>query len=141
MKKHKMDICGLSETKRKGKETSKFEDYTLIYSEKAKQERAHSGVAILHHKKYTRNVEDIEYISDRIVKVSLELNQIKLHLISTYVPDISKPIEESENFHQELQNIIDKYHCKINNKNKIVIFVDLNARLRQQNNTRRVAKI
>lgn len=125
MKQHKIDICALSETKRKGQGTSRYDNYILAYSGRAKQDRAQSGVGILLHEKYEQCIESIDYINDRIIKVSLKINHRQTHLISTYTPDISKPIEESETFYQDLQNTIDK----LNNTDKIIILGDLNARI------------
>ena len=125
MKKHNIDICGISETKKKGQGTSKYGEFTLIYSGKAKQERAHSGVGILLHGKYTQSIEDIEYINDRLLKISIKMGNITTHLISTYALDISKPTAETENFYQQLQNVVDN----INAKHKIIVLGDLNARI------------
>lgn len=65
-------------------------------SGKHKHERAHSGVDLLLHKKYKSAIDDIVYVNDKILKVSLRLNKTNLHLISVYTPDISKPREETD---------------------------------------------
>lgn len=125
MEKHQIDICGLSETKKKGKGTTAFGRYILIYSGKGKQDRAHSGVGILIHEKFTQCIENIEYVDDRILNVSLKINNIVYNLISTYAPDISKPREESEHFYEKLQDTVNE----LGNKDRIIIFGDLNARI------------
>ena len=128
MKQHKIDICAISETKRKGKGSVKCEDYILIYSGKPKQERAKSGVGILLHEKYEQCIENIEYVSDRILQASLKINNVITHIISTYAPDIGKPIEDSQNFYQLLQETLDK----MGNTDKVIILGDLNARIGQE---------
>ncbi|XP_060517725.1 uncharacterized protein LOC132696713 [Cylas formicarius] len=122
MEKHKIDICELSEIKRKGKGTGRFDNYTLIYSGKAKHERTSSGFGILLHEKYTQVIEEIDYINDSILKISLNLNQTTMHLVNIYAPDISKPTEESERFYEDLQNTEMNHH-------EIIIFGDLNAQI------------
>lgn len=47
LKYHNIDICAISETKKRGKGTSDYNEYILAYSGKPKNERAASGVGIL----------------------------------------------------------------------------------------------
>lgn len=82
-------------------------------------------MGILLHETYEQCIENIDYVNDRILKISLKVNHMQTHLISTYAPDISKPTEESETFYQHLQNTIDK----LSNTDKIIIHGDLNARI------------
>ncbi|XP_044751629.1 craniofacial development protein 2-like [Coccinella septempunctata] len=125
MNRHRVDICGLSETKRKGQGTIKYENYVLCYSGKPKHDRAHSGVGILLHEKCVDLIDTIEYVSDRILRVTLILPRGHLHLVSIYAPDMSKTREESDVFYRELQNTIDK----IDNSGRIILFGDFNARI------------
>lgn len=53
MKKQKIVICGISETTKKGQRTSKYGEFTLIYSGVEKSERVTSSVGILLHNKHT----------------------------------------------------------------------------------------
>lgn len=106
MKQHKIDICVLSETKKKRQGTSRCNNYILAYRGRAKQERAQSGVEILLQEKYDRMYR--EHINDRILKITQTVNHTQTHLISTYTLDISRPMKGSETFYQHLQNTIDK---------------------------------
>ena len=80
----------------------------MAYSGKQKEERAHAGVGLLIHKKYANNIDDIEYISERIIQVTLKFPQTKWCLLSLYAPAISKPKEQREELYEDLQNVIDQ---------------------------------
>jgi len=103
-----IDFCAISETKKKGKGTVCIDDYILAYSGEQKEERAHAGVGLLIHRKYMNNIENIEYISERIIQVTLKFPQAKWCLLSFYAPDISKPKEQREEFYEDLQYVIDQ---------------------------------
>jgi hypothetical protein len=125
---HKIDICGVSETKKKGQGITKYPNYILIYSGKEKSGRAHSGVGLLLRDIYEQYIDHIEYINHRIVKVTIILSNTKIHLISTYAPDISRPREETDEFYEHLQATIEN----VPTTQGIIILGDLNARLGNQ---------
>jgi hypothetical protein len=99
----KIDLCAISESKKKGRGTVCIEDYILAYSGKQKEERACAGVGLLIHKKYMNNIDNIGYISERIILVTLKFPKAKWCLLSLYAPDISKPKEQREGFYEDLQ--------------------------------------
>ncbi|XP_030767414.1 craniofacial development protein 2-like [Sitophilus oryzae] len=121
---HKIDICALSETKKKVKETTKLNNYILVYSGVPKDQRATSGVGVAINYKYEQNIESIEYVCDRILRVKIMFDQ-PIHIISVYAPDINKPEEMSMDFYENLQSAIDK----IPRHEKIILLGDLNARI------------
>lgn len=126
MNKHKIDICALSETKKKGKGSTKFSNYILIYSGKNKNERASSGVGFLVNEKFEHSIKAVEYISDRLLMITLNIKPYKeTHYISVYAPDITKPQEEKDQFYDELQEILNN----IPPKDEVIILGDLNARV------------
>lgn len=84
---HRIDICTISETKKRGKGTSEYHGYILAYSGKPKDSRASSGVGILINRKLANDITNIEYKSDRIMTVSINLEKTMLHIISVYAPD------------------------------------------------------
>jgi endonuclease/exonuclease/phosphatase family metal-dependent hydrolase len=123
---HRIDICGIAETKKKGKGSARYNNYILIYSGKCRSERAHSGVGILLNEKYEHTIkDDIDYVSDRILRVTLSINNTSVHLISIYAPDICKPREETEEFYNKLQDTIEH----LPSSDKVIILGDFNARI------------
>lgn len=90
MRRHRIEMCALAETKKKEKGNLRCEEYILIYSGKDKKERATSGVGLLLHEKYENNIQDKEYISDRILHTTLKLQETTMtHIINVYAPDIT----------------------------------------------------
>lgn len=122
---HKIDICALSETKKKGKGTSRYPNHILVYSGKPKEEYANSGVGFLIHERWETNIEDIAYISHRILKVTFLLENNKLHMISVYAPDMGRPEQETDSFYDNLQEVIDE----LPRDEKVIVLGDLNARI------------
>ncbi|XP_055377908.1 craniofacial development protein 2-like [Condylostylus longicornis] len=125
MQKHKIDICAISETKRKGKGELTYTDYILKYSGIAKSKRAVAGVGILINTKLIPNIEDTYYVDERIIKVVLDIGKEKIHFLSVYAPDSSRKKEETDNFYENLQKEIDK----IPTGEKTFILGDMNARV------------
>ena len=121
----KIDFCAIYETKKKGKGTVCIDDYILAYSGKQKEESAHACVGLLIHKKYTNNIDNIEYISERIIQVTLKFPQAKWYLLSLYAPDISKPKEQREEFYEDLQNSVDQKPRDA----LLIMMGDMNARV------------
>ncbi|XP_030753808.1 uncharacterized protein LOC115880664 [Sitophilus oryzae] len=119
-------LCALSETK---KEQTKLNNYILIYSGVPKDQRATSGVGVAINDKYEQNMESIEYVCDRILRVKIMFDQ-PIHIISLYAPDINKPEEMSMDFYENLQSAIDK----IPRHEKIILLGDLNARILKNRN-------
>lgn len=121
----KIDICALSETKRKGAGSVMRGNYLLIYKGVDKSERAHAGVGMLVHKNLIDNIIDIDYISERILKVIIYLGREKLNLISIYAPDTSRGKPERDTFYESLQKVIDTIPAR----EKLVMMGDWNARV------------
>jgi exonuclease III len=122
---HNINICAISETKKKGKGSQQMGPYTMIYSGKPKNERASAGVGLLLHQKFLPNIDKISYTSERILQTTLLVDNKHIELISVYAPDISKPRSECEDFYTTLQDTLDT----IPQDHHIIIMGDLNARV------------
>ncbi|XP_056643832.1 craniofacial development protein 2-like [Diorhabda sublineata] len=125
IKRHKLDICALSETKKKGKGNSKYGNYILIYNGKNKNERATSGVGLLLHESYENQIRNIIYVNDRILQATINLQKSRPTHISIYAPDSSKTQADIDIFYQTLQTVLDG----IPNHDGIIILGDFNARI------------
>ncbi|XP_055378928.1 craniofacial development protein 2-like [Condylostylus longicornis] len=125
MEKHYIDICTLSETKRKSKGDLTYPKYCLKYSGKEQAQRASAGVGMLVSTKYIQNIEETHYINERILRVVIDGGKEKLHFISVYAPDTNKSNEEIKGFYDDLQAEIEK----VPKEHKIVILGDMNARV------------
>lgn len=121
----KIDICALSETKKKGAGSVMRGDYLLIYKGVNKDERALAGVGMLVHKNLVDNIADVRYVSERMLHVEINLGQEKLNLIAVYAPDTGRGKQERDAFYDGLQRVIDTIPVR----EKLVILGDLNARI------------
>ncbi|KAI4492186.1 hypothetical protein M0802_009992 [Mischocyttarus mexicanus] len=123
---HQIDICSLSETRRKGKGTTKYNNYLLVYSGKENSSKmSNSGVGIVIHERFEPQITEVKYINDRILIVTLKMESKKLHIIAVYTPDADKPLEGNKSFCQKAQNQIDV----IPTKERILFMGDMNARI------------
>lgn len=118
-------MCAIQETKRKGKGQMIIGEYLLIYSGVKENMRAKEGVGIMIHKKYVDSIKGISYVSERIVRIRIEINKTKLNIVSVYAPENCRSQTIREDFYDKLQEELDK----INNNEAIIILGDLNARV------------
>lgn len=125
LKERKIDLCALQETKKKGNGQKDYGDYVLVYSGVDKGRRAVAGVGILIHSKYKDSIEDCVYHSERILKIKLTTNKLKINVISVYSPEDCKPKEERETFYDSLQEVLDT----ILPEEAVIIMGDFNARI------------
>lgn len=93
-----------------------------------KGQRAHAGVGILINDKLANNIENVEYIDERLLHAEMKFNTDRIHIVSCYAPDISKTRSEREAFFNDLQDLIKS----IPSTQKIFIIGDLNARIGNQ---------
>lgn len=125
MKQHKVDICALSETKRKGKGTMKLPGYVFIYSGVDLSKRASGGVGILVAEKYEPSINNIHYIDERILVLSLNSESGNINIMSVYAPDSSRKKEETDAFYEKVEAELGR----IPSTEKVIILGDLNARV------------
>ncbi|XP_056644815.1 craniofacial development protein 2-like [Diorhabda sublineata] len=124
IKKHKLDFIALSETKKKGQGTQTLGEYIHIYSGVNKEEHAKRGISLLIHEKYKKNVSSWEAISDRTIKVNVNLKGCKITIIATYGPNEDARVDEKEKYYETLNELI----SQTGNDREIIILGDLNAR-------------
>ncbi|XP_056647266.1 craniofacial development protein 2-like [Diorhabda sublineata] len=125
IEKNKIDFCALSETKKKGNGSQRYQNYILFYSGVDKNLRAPGGVGLLVNKKFEKDIKEVQYISHSIIQITVELANERTHLLSIYAPDVSKLKEEREAFFDALQAMLDK----IPSKDKVFIMGDFNSRI------------
>lgn len=77
------------------------------------------------HSKYQANINDIDYINEIFLKVLMEIGKMRLHIISTYAPDMNRSRKLRRQFYEDLQNVKDS----MSKEDHINIIVDLNARI------------
>ncbi|KAK9687816.1 hypothetical protein QE152_g35987 [Popillia japonica] len=111
MRKFKLDILGISETRKQGKGNIKLTDgYTLYYSGIEPGQRIKERVGIIVADWIDRRIVKVETINSRIIALEIKL----VDLMCT------------EEFYEQLQMLIDK---KKEGNNRIIILGDWNARV------------
>ena len=124
VRKYKVDILGVTETKKKGQGVDNLGSHTLIYSGVNTNERARAGVALL----LTNNIYetcDFNFISERLLEVNVQFENKNVKIIVAYGPNEDAAKEEKDNFYQQFQTIIDSTKPK----QDTLILGDLNARV------------
>lgn len=90
--------------------------------------RARAGVGILMHEKFETMVDDITYVNQNLMYITLNIEKEKHHFISIYAPDITRSREEREQFFDQLQETL----RMLPNNDKIFIMGDFNSRIGNQ---------
>ena len=124
VEKRGMDLCVLSETKKKGQGTLNINKYIHLYSGVNKEEHAKRGVSMLILKKYKKYISNWQAINERILKVNLNLKGSRITIIGTYGPNDDARVEEKTEYYELLEEII----SQIGQTREVIILGDLNAR-------------
>lgn len=125
LEQHKIDICALQETRIKGKGQKLVNNYVLVYSGVEKGTRSKEGVGLMISRKHQASINECEYISSRILKVSMDAHSTKVHVVVVYAPESCKAKHEREQFYEELQDILEK----IPSHETLIVLGDFNARI------------
>lgn len=120
MKERQLGLLGLSETKWRGKGEKELRDGFFLYWSGG--EGAKNGVAFIINHKLKERLEDVTYISDRIIQMKVRINQDRsLTFLQCYAPQTGLSDEEKERFEEKLEDYI-------RDENTIVMG-DLNAQV------------
>lgn len=103
MERRKLDVLGLCETRWKGKGRKVVHnDYEIIYS--GGDDTRH-GVGVMLTPQMAERIKDENPKNERMLKVTIQLKQKRLHLIQVYAPQQGRPSNEKDNFYDELQEM------------------------------------
>lgn len=119
----KIDICVITETKKKGNGTENVGDYIHLYSGVDKSIRAKRGVAIIIHKRFKNNIIGWEGIDERIITAELKINGHEIAIVGVYAPNDSDIKEIKDQFYEKLSAVIEQMRNK-----EICLLGDLNGR-------------
>ena len=108
MTQRKISILGIADTRKKGTGTKEIDDnYVLIWSGVCKEKRAVHGVGFIIQHDKAKNLVNTEFISERLLKISIrEGNKIN-HYIQVYAPcNDSYSDEDKDSFFEKLSDTI-----------------------------------
>lgn len=131
MDKNNLQILGISETKKKGKGSTRLtNNYILHYSGVAPEQRAKEGVGIITTEEINKRISEVRTINSRIVAITLKLEET-VNIIQIYAPVEGTTEEEMADFYSNLQQLQDE--MKEENQ-KTIIMGDWNSRVGKDQN-------
>ena len=119
-----IDILGITETKKKGKGEIMTEGgHIMMYSGVDLNYRAKEGVGCIVNKDNIRHIRKWYGISERILKVELEIDEKDTTVIVAYGPNEDETVAKKDKFWEQLSDIAEEA------KGRLIILGDLNARV------------
>ena len=93
-------------------------------------EKKKNGVGIILKKEHVDRVVELYRVTDRIIRLKMELDGVMLNVISAYAPQVGCIREEKETFWLDLDETVEK----IPRNERIVLGADLNGHVGERNN-------
>lgn len=99
-----MDILGLCETRSEGNGDYWSDDYRVIHTGR---EQGRNGTAIVLHKKWGQQVENIIHYSDRLTAVKIKTKPRDVIILQVYMPTGSYSDDEIEDMYNNIDTVLD----------------------------------
>ena len=126
IRRYKLEIAGLSETRWHGKGKTRVDGITFIYA--GKEEGVHErGVAIALGQSAEKMLERYECINERIVWCRLKGKYVNVTIVQVYAPTEEKTDEEKEDFYIRLKEVI----RSVKQHDMLLLMGDFNAKVGQ----------
>lgn len=131
-----LDLVVLTETKLKGKGQELSGEYVHIWSGVGRDMRARAGVSVLIKKRHKDKITHCEEISERFIRVDLNVFGRGVTVIGVYGPGNSEPTRVKEEFEEDFRLVLEK----IRGSDEIIILGDFNARVGRQVGSRVIGR-
>ena len=131
-----IDICVLTETKKKGRGNETVGEYIHLYSGVPKDARAKRGVSIAVHKRNKKYIKSWEEIDEQIITMEMTRNGHQIVIVGLYAPNDDADAMLKDGFYERLTTVL----AGIRDNKEIVILGDLNGRTGKENNSNVVGK-
>lgn len=132
----KIDICVLTETKKKGRGNEMINPYIHFYSGVNKNERAKRGVSIAIHRRLKPNIRSWEEINERIITMELDIKGHEIVIIGVYAPTDDSVILLKDEFYAKLTTVL----LDINPRKEVILLGDLNGKTGSRNDSKVVGR-
>jgi exonuclease III len=123
MKKAKLDILAITETKKKGQGITNLNGNILLYSGVPMTDRAKAGVGCIVSERQRSRIKGWKFISERIMVLDLKENRNIVNLVIVYGPNDDERVEVKEEYYELLQKTLDD--CP----HEVILLGDFNARV------------
>lgn len=109
LEKIKWDVVGVSEVRKPGEECLKLQSgHTFFYRGSDSQKLMH-GVGLFINKRWSDRITHTKSISDRVIYVSLKINnRYSVKLIQVYAPTSTHDDEEVERFYEDVEKALNE---------------------------------
>ena len=122
-KKGEIDVLGLSEIRREGKQWLKRHNGNIFYHYGLT--KGYRGVGFYINKRLANQIIEIKGKSERIATLKLKLSPKQiLTIIQVYVPTLAAPTEETNEFHHQLDEWLSDECSEVN-----IVMGDFNAKI------------
>jgi len=118
----KMDVIGLTETKRKVG-TEIVRDYVHLYSRVSKDRRAERGVSILINKKFKKGITNWEAVTENVITININHLGTKITVLCVYALSNNKVNLEKVQFYKKLNEML----VNIGTTREIILLGDYNG--------------
>ena len=124
----KWDVIGLGEVRRKEECFTTLQSGHMLYHSEANNGQA--GVGFLVNKKWKDNITRVSSGNSRVAELVLRITDIyQLKIVQVYAPTTSHSDEETDNFYNTIDNILEKQ------THYTIVMGDFNAKCGGQTNT------
>ncbi|KAI5611687.1 hypothetical protein C0J50_1328 [Silurus asotus] len=121
MERRKLDMLCVQETKWKGTKARNIGGGFKLFYHGVGGKR--NGVGVILKEEYSKSVVEVKRVSDRVMKVKLEVEGVMINVISAYAPQVGCETKEKEKFCSKLDEVV---KSEPGNK-RLVIGADLNG--------------
>ncbi|KAK6745007.1 hypothetical protein RB195_011614 [Necator americanus] len=103
LRKRRVDICCVQETRWKGSKSRELGDgYKLIYHGTSNR----NGVGIILNESFRDSVTAVDRLSDRLMAVKVDTEEVELRVVSAYAPQAGCSEEEKASFWEDLEQYV-----------------------------------
>ncbi|XP_051780692.1 uncharacterized protein LOC127527100 [Erpetoichthys calabaricus] len=128
MKRRKVDILCMQETKWKGSKASWIGGGLKLFYHGVDGRR--NGVGVILKEQYVKSVLEVKRVSGRVMIMKLEIGGVMMNVVSTYAPQVGCAMGEKEDFWSELDEVMNS----VPKGWKVVIGADFNGHVGEGNN-------
>ncbi|MCJ8747893.1 hypothetical protein PDJAM_G00158690 [Pangasius djambal] len=127
MERRKVAILCVQETRWKGSKAHSIGAGFKLFYYGVDSKR--NGVGVVLKEEFVRNVLEVKRVSDRVMRLKLEIEGVMLNVVSGYAPQVGCELEEKERFWSELDEVIES----IPTGERVVIGADFNGHVGEGN--------